>query len=107
MKSARTLRQSRPPAIRAWGGAALVAVLLLAEAFAVTHPLDAAAHTDGQPCTICLSAHVLGAGAASTPPTIEFAVATRPPTVPAAAVHVCAALARPHARGPPAISFAS
>jgi hypothetical protein len=107
MKRARTLRQRRPPAVRAWVGAALVAVLLLAEAFAVAHPLDAAAHTDGQPCTICLSAHALGAGAASTPPSIDFPVAAQPPTVPLAAVHVRAALARPHARGPPAVSFAS
>ena len=50
---------------KTWLGAALAVWLLLAESFAVTHPFDQAAHTDGQPCAVCLGLADLGAGAAA------------------------------------------
>ena len=35
-------------------------VLLAAEAFAVVHPLDLAAHATGEPCAICVSVASFG-----------------------------------------------
>jgi hypothetical protein len=40
--------------------AALVCVLLAAEAFAVVHPLDLDAHSTGEPCKICISVASFG-----------------------------------------------
>jgi hypothetical protein len=57
------LRAFRQHALRTWLGAMLVALLLVAEVFAATHQLDSAAHTNGEPCNICLSVASLGAGA--------------------------------------------
>jgi hypothetical protein len=40
----------------------LAVFLLVAEAFAVSHPLDFAAHADGEPCKICLGVASFGHG---------------------------------------------
>ena len=101
------LQRCRSAAWKRWLGAALVIWLLLAESLAVTHPLDRAAHADGQPCAVCVSVADLGAGA----PAAEVAFALH-----AAALLIVAAIAvvsiagvpvRLRARGPPAVSFAS
>jgi len=41
--------------------AALVCLLLVAEAFAVVHPLDFDAHSTDEPCKICISVASFGA----------------------------------------------
>jgi hypothetical protein len=83
----------------------LVAWLLLAESLAVTHALDLAAHSEGQPCAVCLGAASFGSAA---PPTI----ATFAPIVAALAVAIVTVVAlativptRRYARGPPRVSF--
>ena len=100
------LRECRRPAFKSWVGAALVAFLLLTQALAVTHPLDFAAHDNGQPCAVCVSVTHLGHGAASTP--VVFALETAaPPFIPSVAVaFVSIVPSRRYARGPPAVSFA-
>jgi hypothetical protein len=100
------LRECRRPTRQAWVGATLVVALLLAECFAVTHPVDAAAHDDGQPCTVCLSTTTLGAGAVATP--IHFGLDAATPVFVATfvAALVSTVPTRRFARGPPAVSFA-
>jgi hypothetical protein len=87
-------------------GAALVVALALAECFAVTHPFDAAAHTDGQPCTACLSTTNLGAGAVATPIHLDLDAGTPVFVATFVAALVSIAPTRRFARGPPAVSFA-
>ncbi len=84
----------------------LVAFLLLAESLAITHPLDSAAHDNGQACTICVSLTNLGHGAASPP--VELTLETATPVFVASVVAVFSSTfpSRRYARGPPAVSFA-
>jgi hypothetical protein len=106
MARAGILRECRRPTRQVWVGATLVVALLLAECFAVTHPFDAAAHTDGQPCTVCLSTTNLGAGAVATPLHVELDAAT--PMFVATFVAALRSIVptRRFARGPPVVSFA-
>jgi hypothetical protein len=106
MSPAAPLQQCRRPALRAWVGALLVAFLLLAETFAVTHPYDSAAHSNGQSCAECLLTASFGAGAVATPLTLHVPLAL--PLLAAVAILVLfsAAPARRYARGPPIGSFA-
>ena len=102
------LGRCRSAAWKAWLGMALAVGLFLAESFAVTHPFDQAAHSDGQPCAVCLSITDLGAGAAAAE--IGFALVSA--AAPLAAVAVVLVLlsavpVRRYARGPPSVSFAS
>jgi hypothetical protein len=90
-----------------WAGAALAVVLLLAESFAATHPLDAAAHTNGQPCSVCVSAATLGVGAVSTPVPVQLDAATPVPVAASVPALVSIAIYRRFARGPPVVSFTS
>jgi hypothetical protein len=101
------MRRCRSATRKTWLGAALVALLLLAESFAVTHPVDRAAHTDGQPCAVCLSVADLGAGAVSA--NIEFVLELFAPLAALAVVLVLLSSVPPrrYARGPPSVSFAS
>lgn len=107
MRRQSLIARSRGATRKAWLGAALVAVLLLAESFAVTHPFDRAAHTDGQPCAVCLSVADLGAGAIGAPPTFELGVAAPLLVVSINPALLSSAPVRRYARGPPAVSFAS
>ena len=100
------LRECRRPTLRSWVGAALIVSLLLAETFAFTHALDSAAHTNGQPCTVCLSVTQLGHGAVSAPAQPVLDGATPACVANVAAVFVSIAPARRYARGPPQVSFA-
>jgi hypothetical protein len=101
------LQRCRNPTWKTWLGAALVVWLLLAESLAVTHPYDLAAHTDGQPCAICLSVADLGAGAVAAD--LAFAIDAGAPLIVVAVVFVLwsSVPARRYARGPPSVSFAS
>jgi hypothetical protein len=100
------MRRCRNATWKTWLGAALVVALLLAESFAVAHPLDRAAHPDGQTCAICLSVADLGAGAVAAD--IAFVLeAAAPPTIVAVALVLCSSVpVRRYARGPPSVSFA-
>lgn len=100
-----SLRQSSGATRRAWLGA-LAVTLLLAESLALTHPLDSAAHTNGQPCSICLSVATVGAGAVSTQTPIHLDAATPTLVAVVAAALVSHPVQRRFARGPPAVSFA-
>jgi hypothetical protein len=85
-------------------GFALALVLLAAETFAVVHPLDLAAHGNGEPCKICVSVAGIGTGAVAQP--LVFVVDAAPPALSAesALVFVAAQPVRPTARGPPLAS---
>ncbi|HUQ51814.1 MAG TPA: hypothetical protein VM692_06300 [Gammaproteobacteria bacterium] len=103
----RTLMQRcRSASWKRWLGAALVVWLLLAESFAVTHPLDRAAHADGQPCAVCLSVANLGAGAVAAEIAVALEAAALLIVVAVVVALVSSAPVRRYARGPPAVSFA-
>jgi hypothetical protein len=106
MNRAALLQQCRRPGLRARVGAAVAVLLLLAATFAVTHPLDSAAHANGQSCTVCLSAAALGAADVAAPPQLTFGVATPELVASVGAVLVSLAPLRRFARGPPTVSFA-
>jgi hypothetical protein len=101
------LQRCRNATWKTWLGAALVVWLLLAESLAVTHPYDLAAHTDGQPCAICLSVADLGAGGVAAD--VAFAIEAGAPLIVVAVVLVLWSRVpvRRYARGPPSVSFAS
>jgi hypothetical protein len=101
------MQRCRNAAWKTWLGAALALWLLLAESFAVTHPLDQAAHGDGQPCAVCLSVAHLGAGAVAA--AIALVLDAAPPllTVVVTLVFYATVPVRRYARGPPAASFTS
>jgi hypothetical protein len=96
----------RRPTLKSWVGATLAVLLLLAECFAVTHPFDAAAHADGQRCTVCMSTTNLGAGATATVVPVSLDAATPLLVATPATVLVSIAPLRRFARGPPSASFA-
>ena len=101
------MRRCRTAPWQTWLGAVLVAWLLLAESFAVTHVLDRAAHGDGQPCVICLSVADLGTGA--VPADVAFVISVGTTRIVCAVVLAVMSRVptRRHARGPPSVSFAS
>jgi hypothetical protein len=83
----------------------LVALLLVAEAFAATHQLDSAAHANGEPCNICLSVASLGAGAVAHG--VELGIDFSRPTFVAfdGSILVSSVPTRRSARGPPVASL--
>ena len=99
-------RRCRNSAWKTWLGAALAVWLLVAEAFAVAHQYDSAAHGNGQTCVVCVSVASFGAGNVAAPAHFE-------PRVPASFVVAAATVVfrsvlpdRRYARGPPSVSFA-
>jgi hypothetical protein len=82
----------------------LLLALVAVETFAVVHPLDFAAHPNGEPCKICVGVASLGAAAVSAPPVFTFDSAlpelVSAPALPRSSV----APLRPSARGPPLAS---
>lgn len=99
------LQHCRRPALRAWVAPLLVVLLLLAEAFAVTHPYDSAAHSNGQSCAECLSVATFSAGAVAAPLALHLP-APVPLFVTAVAVVLFSTVpTRRYARGPPTVSF--
>lgn len=101
------MRRRRVATWKTWLGAALVVCLLLAESFAVTHPLDRAAHPDGQPCAACVSIASLGAGAVAAETVLALDAAAPPIVETVALVPVANVPVRRYARGPPSVSFTS
>jgi len=98
-------RQARGTPRRSWVGAALVVALLIAESFCVTHPLDAAAHSNGKTCAVCLGTVTLGAGAVSAATPVQLDAAPPRLAVGAVSSFVSTAPTRRFARGPPVVSF--
>lgn len=90
---------------KTWLGGALVAWLLLAESFAITHEYDLKSHANGQACAVCVAAASFGAADVAAPLGLEPAVATPHSAVAAPIVFVSVVPARRYARGPPRISF--
>lgn len=107
MQQRSVMQRYRGAAWKTWLGAALAVWLLLAESFAVVHPLDQAAHSDGQPCAVCLSVANLGAGAAPAVVTLVLDAAAPLLAVVVTCSFFSAAPVRRYARGPPTVSFAS
>jgi hypothetical protein len=105
MSRANPLRQCRRPTVKSWVGGLLVLLLLVAEAFAVTHSYDSAAHANGQPCAVCVSAASFGAGGISKPLQVDIVVATPVVVVAVLAVLFTVVPTRRYARGPPVVSF--
>jgi hypothetical protein len=101
---ARMLRGRRISIRREWLGAMFVLCLLGAETFAVTHPLDLAAHGTGEPCKICLSVASLGSGAVAAVAVFHLDTAAPTLTVAHGLVLLSAAPVRQSARGPPVLS---
>ncbi len=97
----------RNAAWKTWLGAALALWLLLAESFAVVHPFDQAAHTDGQPCAVCLSIANLGAAAVAADLGLALDAAAPLLADVVTLFFFSAVPVRRHARGPPPVSFAS
>ena len=106
MKRVAIFQQCRRPGLRSRVSAAAGVLLSIAAAFAVTHPLDSAAHANGQPCAVCLSTATLGAGAAPAQVPLTFDVATPVFVATVVAVFVSVVPTRRYARGPPSQSFA-
>jgi hypothetical protein len=104
MDSRRRQATSRIRPVRALRGFALALVLLAAETFAVVHPVDLAAHSNGEPCKICVSVAGVGTGTVAQP--FVFTVDAAPPALAAepSLVVVAAQRVRPTARGPPLAS---
>jgi hypothetical protein len=71
--TARLRRIARSTVLRSWLAAGFLCALVAVETFAVVHPLDLAAHANGEPCKICVGAAALDhAVAADTPlPSLE------------------------------------
>lgn len=101
---ARSLVRRKPKAVRRLLSVTLAVLLLAAELLAVTHPLDAAAHSGPEPCKICLSIGGFDAVAvpADSAPVLATAAAVTPPWLDPA--EVALRRATPVARGPPALS---
>jgi hypothetical protein len=103
----------RPPSLQRYGnatakpwlGVAFAVVLLLAEAFAVVHQYDAAAHANDQVCAVCISVASFGAGNVGVALQFEPVVAASFIAVAAGIVFRSVAPTRRYARGPPVVSF--
>jgi hypothetical protein len=95
----------RDAASKAWLGAVLVVVLLLAESFAFTHELDVADHDNGQVCAACVSAASFGAANVTAAMHVDPAIATSFVVATSRIVFLSVVPTRRYARGPPAVSF--
>lgn len=84
--------------------AALLCLLVAAEAMTVTHALDFDAHTAGETCKICLSVSGLDSAAPARTLVLLPPAAATAVVLPGQLPPVFARLERPVARGPPSIS---
>lgn len=100
------MQRCRRATWKTWLGAALAVWLLLAEAFAVAHEYDSAAHANGQACATCMASASFNAGSVTAPPPLESAAAPAVLFAAAALVFFFVVPASRYARGPPRISFA-
>jgi hypothetical protein len=95
----------RRTALKPWLGGALAVVLLVAQWFAFAHEYDAAAHSNGGACAICVTAASFGAANVAAAVHFEPAVAASFIVVAAGIVFLTVVPARRYARGPPSVSF--
>jgi hypothetical protein len=104
MVTARIRRLARSTALRSWLAGGWLCALIAVQTFAVVHPLDLAAHTNGEACKICVGVAGLGSAAIGAVPVLAIDVATpepvRAPLIPRASVEPV----RQSARGPPSAS---
>jgi hypothetical protein len=105
MQRTSVVQRCRRATWKTWLGAALAVWLLLAEAFAVTHAYDSAAHANGQACATCIASASFSAGNLSAPLALESAAAPALLVAAAALVFVSVVPTRRYARGPPRVSF--
>jgi hypothetical protein len=105
MSSANPLSRCRRPAVKGWIASLLVALLVLAEAFAVAHSYDSAAHANGQACAVCVGAASLGAAAVGAPLNVAAIIAAPALAIAALLLFFAAVPTRQYARGPPSLSF--
>jgi hypothetical protein len=105
MQRSSVIQRFRRVASTTWLGAALAAWLLLAEAFAITHQYDSAAHANNQDCAVCVSAASFAAGTVSAPVHFEPTLAAAVVAVAAGIVFLSVVPTRRYARGPPVVSF--
>jgi hypothetical protein len=70
------LRRIARSGLRSWLVAALLCTFVAIETFAVVHPLDLAAHANGETCKICVSAASLGNAVPAGAPTLALEPAT-------------------------------
>lgn len=105
MQAGNLLATCRTPKLRGWLGVAAVLLLLVAQAFTTTHRLDSAAHANGDPCAICVSAANLGGAAPAHVVEIGVDIARPLLVVVERAGFVSATRIRATARGPPAASL--
>ena len=105
MQRRRMIQRFRGATSKTWLGAALAICLLLAESFAFTHELDAAAHDSGQVCAVCVGAASFGAANVTAAVHFEPAIATSFIVATAGVVFLSVVPARRYARGPPSVSF--
>jgi hypothetical protein len=101
------MRRCRSVTWKTWLGAALAVWLLTAEAFAVAHQYDSAAHGNGQACAVCVSVASFGAANVAAPVHFELARPKSFVVVAAGIVFFSVVPAHRYARGPPSVSFAS
>jgi hypothetical protein len=101
------MQRSRNVALKTWLGAALAVWLLVAEAFAVAHQYDSAAHGNSQTCAVCVTVASFAAGNVAASQHFETATAESFVVVAAIVVFRSVVPARRYARGPPSVSFAS
>jgi hypothetical protein len=84
--------------------ATVVALLLVAEAVALTHPLDFDAHAAGEPCKICISVAGLGSAAVAQDAPVCLDSAAVAPLADGLSPIPYTRLATHTARGPPLAS---
>lgn len=105
MQSASCLERCRNVASKTWLCGVLAAWLLLAGSFAIAHEYDAAAHSNGQACAVCVGAASFGAGHVAAPLHFEPAITTSFVRVAIVGTVSSVAPTRQYARGPPVVSF--
>lgn len=105
MQRPSVIERCRGATWKTWLGGAVVIWLLLAEAFAIGHQYDAAAHADGQACVTCVGVASFGAGNVADLVLFEPAVATTFVVVAAGILFLSAVRTCRYARGPPRVSF--
>jgi len=105
MQRMSVMQRCRRATWKTWLGAALAVWLLLAEAFAVAHEYESAAHANGQACATCIASASFSAGNVAAPVQLESAVVAAVLVAAAAIVFFSVVPARRYARGPPRVSF--
>jgi hypothetical protein len=102
--TARLRRIAKSTALRSWLVAGFLCSLLAVETFAVVHPLDLAAHSNGEPCKICVGAASLDHAVAADAPILSLEPAVADAVAATGLAFRSTAPVRQAARGPPLLS---